>query len=182
MYYLYKDKSNTFDCQVEVSGIEASKTTPRIIIENVRGNNFVFEGTLDTSGNCNVPLDSIKEFISEGDIGSIKLEIICENHIFTPWESQFGVKIDKKVSVTEVRAVEAHKPQVSVKIKQAPKSLDEDNSILIDHVNKLNSLFEGAKHKKGITKDNIFDFYQGKKLKSYNDNLIKEIKNSFINK
>jgi hypothetical protein len=51
----------------------------------------MFEGTIDTDGNCKVPIKKLRGLVSEDTKGTMKLEVIGEDTYFLPWESDFEV-------------------------------------------------------------------------------------------
>jgi len=180
MHFLYTDQNNTFNCQVEIEGADSSKSSTRLIIETSGGVNLLYEGTLSSQGECNIPLDNVKKFLKENESGKLKLEVIVEDSIFTPWESNYFVKASKKVKVTEVKSNEslsnASSPKINVKVT-SPKS-DDVVSYHITQLNKLLESVDGKTSNKDLTK--IFEFYKKKKMSNDDSNLITEVKNKFL--
>ena len=60
---------------------------------------LMFNGSIDSSGKCKVPIRKLKGLIDESSNGSIRLEVIAEDTFFTPWESNFEIQKSKKVTV-----------------------------------------------------------------------------------
>lgn len=96
-YKLFKDKAENFSCEVELEGANLKDTQVRLILET-KDWNLVFNGDISSSGKVNVPIKKLNLF-EEGTIGKIKMEIIAEGTVFTPWEEEFEVKLSKKVMV-----------------------------------------------------------------------------------
>lgn len=96
-YKLFKDKAENFTCEVELEGANLKDTQVRLILET-KDWNLVFNGEINSSGKVNVPIKKLNLF-EEGTIGRIKMEIIAEGTVFTPWEEDFEVKLSKKVMV-----------------------------------------------------------------------------------
>jgi hypothetical protein len=96
-YSVFKDKSENFTCDVMVEGAKLNDTQARLILESDDWT-IMFEGEIDRNGKCNIPIKKLNIF-DEGTIGKIRLEVIAENTIFTPWEDDFKVKMSKKVMV-----------------------------------------------------------------------------------
>ena len=96
-YSVFKDKSENFTCDVMVEGAKLNDTQARLILESDDWT-IMFEGEIDRNGKCNIPIKKLNIF-DEGTIGKIRLEVIAENTIFTPWEDDFRVKMSKKVMV-----------------------------------------------------------------------------------
>jgi hypothetical protein len=96
-YPVYKDKSENFSCDVMVEGASISDTKARLILESDDWT-LMFEGDIDRSGKCNIPIRKLN-ILEEGVVGKIKLEVIADNTVFVPWEDDFKVKMSKKVTV-----------------------------------------------------------------------------------
>ncbi len=94
---MYKDKSENFSCDVMVEGASISDTKARLILESDDWT-LMFEGDIDRSGKCNIPIRKLN-ILEEGVVGKIKLEVIADNTVFVPWEDDFKVKMSKKVTV-----------------------------------------------------------------------------------
>lgn len=181
MHFLYTDQNNNFNCQVEIEGADASKSSTRLIIETQEGTNLLFEGTLSSNGECDIPLTNVKKYLKESETGKLKLEVIVEDNIFTPWESNYFVKASKKVTVKEVKSTEKqvidNQPKINVKVS-TPKSAD----VIDYHMSQLKTLTEsvsGKTENKDLNK--IFEFYQRKKLQGVDETVIKQVKNKFLN-
>jgi hypothetical protein len=74
----------------------------------------MFEGTIDGQGQCRVPLRKMN-FLNENEGGVIKLEVIAEDMVFTPWQDNFTAVDSKKVNVRVVESEEV-KPKVGITI------------------------------------------------------------------
>jgi hypothetical protein len=96
-YPVFKDKSENFSCDVTVEGARLIDTQARLILESDDWT-LMFEGEIDRNGKCNIPIKKLNIF-DEGTVGKIRLEVIAENTVFTPWEDDFKVKMSKKVMV-----------------------------------------------------------------------------------
>jgi hypothetical protein len=115
-YPLYKDKSENFSCDIYVEGAKTDETITRLIVETNEWT-LMFPGEIN-SGKVNIPIRKLNIF-EEGQIGTIRLEVIAEGTIFIPWEDQFKVKLSKKVSVSlnENKKIPIQKkPEVGVKV------------------------------------------------------------------
>ena len=95
-YKLYQDKNEEFACDIMIEGSSPEETYARIIIESENWS-LVFPGEI-RNGKCIVPIKKLN-ILKEGEIGNIKLEVVAEGNLFTPWEEQFKVKMSKKVTV-----------------------------------------------------------------------------------
>jgi hypothetical protein len=112
-YPVFKEKFENFTFNVMVEGAKLYNTKARLILESEDWN-LVFDGEIDETGKCNIPIKKLN-ILDEGTIGKIRLEVIAENTIFSPWEDDFKVKVDKKVAVQVPKKRLPKEPRVSVK-------------------------------------------------------------------
>jgi 6-pyruvoyl-tetrahydropterin synthase len=96
-YLVYKDKLEDFSCDVQLEGANLSDTEARLILESDDWT-LMFNGDIDNRGKCTIPIKKLT-ILNEGLVGKIRLEIIAEGTVFTPWEDNFKVKLSKKVAV-----------------------------------------------------------------------------------
>jgi hypothetical protein len=118
-YPVYKDKSENFSCDVMVEGARLNETQARLILESDDWT-LMFEGEIDRNGKCNIPIKKLNIF-DEGTIGKIRLEVIAENTVFTPWEDDFKVKMSKKVMV-----------QLSESLRRPKKDLIQESKVKVN--------------------------------------------------
>jgi len=133
MYKLYTDKQETFECDLFLEGADLKESSARIVVES-KDLTLMFKGTIDKNGNCKVPIKKLKGLMSENTTGDIKLEVIAEDTLIEPWQSDFVVETSKKVTV-EVKS-QKEKPQIKestkpkVKIKNIKNDLNPINEIV----------------------------------------------------
>jgi predicted nucleic acid-binding Zn-ribbon protein len=97
LYKLYRDREETFECNISVEGASLSSAQVRLVIDtNLL--NVIFYGKLYKDGRCLVPLKKMTMF-PEGAKGQIRLEVVVDDTLFSPWESTCIVEGAKKVSV-----------------------------------------------------------------------------------
>lgn len=96
-YKIYRDKEETFECNISVQGAKLSTSQVRLIFDHEICN-VVFYGKVYKDGKCAVPLKKMS-FYPEGSIGRVRLEVIVDDTIFVPWEETFVVEGAKKVTV-----------------------------------------------------------------------------------
>ena len=120
MYKLYTDKQETFECDLFLEGADLKDSSARIIVET-KDLTLLFKGEINKDGNCKVPIKKLKGLLDEKSEGNIKLEVIAEDTLIEPWQSEFVVETSKKVTV-EVKSQnnkkqikESSKPQIQVK-------------------------------------------------------------------
>ena len=120
-YKLYTDKQETFECDLYLEGASLKDSSARILVET-KDLTLLFPGKIDKKGNCKVPIKKLKGLIGENTTGNIKLEVIAEDTLIEPWQSEFVVETAKKVTV-EVKSQgnkkqikESSKPQVKIKM------------------------------------------------------------------
>jgi len=121
-YKLYTDKPNKFNCNIEVEGTSLAKSQVRLVIES-DDINYMFKGSIQSNGECEVIIPKTKNFLSEGSIGNMRLEVIADDVYFEPWASDFSVVTNKKVTV-QIAEQEEEKPKMKVQVveqKEEPK-------------------------------------------------------------
>ena len=179
MYKLYTDKQETFECDLFLEGADLKQSSARLIVES-KDLTLMFKGTIDDKGNCKVPIKKLKGLMGENTTGDIKLEVIAEDTLIEPWQSDFVVETAKKVTVevksqtTKPQIKESTKPQVKIKnikndfnpINEMVSVLNENNITLQKVVNdkkRIVSILENYSKKigyKGGTKKFIREVIQ----------------------
>lgn len=114
-YNLFKDKNENFSCDISLEGASLGDTEARLILETSDWN-LLFEGKIDSNGKCTIPIKKLS-ILNEGTTGNIRLEVIADGTIFTPWEDEFKVKLSKKV------AVKVHESKSNPKRRSTGKSV-----------------------------------------------------------
>ena len=152
-YKLYTDKQEVFECDLFLEGADLKQSSARILVET-KDLTLLFPGEINEEGNCKVPIKKLKGLLGEDTTGNIKLEVIAEDTLIEPWQSEFVVKTSKKVTV-EVKSQgnkkpirESSKPQVKIKnVKNDFSPINEMVKVLKE--NKI-TLQKVAKDKKRI--------------------------------
>ena len=114
-YKIYRDKTESFVCDMEITGANPSNSKARIIIES-KDLTYMFEGIIDAQGKCKIPLRKMN-FLDENETGVIKLEVIADDTVFTPWEDNFVAVNSKKVAVKVFESAEDNAPKIGVRLK-----------------------------------------------------------------
>jgi len=162
-YKLYTDKQETFECDLFLEGADLKNSSARILVET-KDLTLLFPGTITKDGNCKVPIKKLKGLLDENTTGDIKLEVIAEDTLIEPWQSNFVVSTSKKVTV-EVKSQgnkkqikESTKPQVKIKnVKNDFNSINE----IVEFFKKNNiTLQKVVKDKKRIV--SILENYSNK--------------------
>ena len=115
MYKLFTDKTNLFECSISLQGASLKKSKARLVVETI-DYSLMFNGSISSGGKCEIPIRKLKGLIDENTLGNIRLEVVAEDTLFTPWESDFEVDASKKVTV-EVKAQTTKKPIVEAKVR-----------------------------------------------------------------
>ena len=155
MYKLFTDKHENFKCNIGVEGASINNTSARIILESDLMN-LVFEGSVKSDGSCTIPIKKLKGFLSEGTKGTMKLEVIADDTFFSPWQDDFNVVVNKKVTV-EVAGNNNYIKESTINVKvtsgNSKPTRPTKKRIVekISHANRLVNLLE----KKGVTLDNV---------------------------
>ena len=122
-YNLYTDKPNKFNCNIEIEGTSLSKSKVRLVIESDEMT-YMFKGSIQSNGECEVTIPKTKNFLSEGTTGNMRLEVIADDVYFEPWSSDFSVATNKKVTV-QIAEQEEDRPKMKVQVveqKEEPKA------------------------------------------------------------
>jgi len=171
MYKLFTDKPEIFECDIKIEGSSLSKSTARLVVET-NDYSLMFNGKIDSSGKCTIPIKKLKGLIDESAKGNMRLEVIAEDTFFTPWKSNFEINASKTVTVevksqSNKKVIKENRIQVSnVKQQITKKEVTHVANILklLVHENiNLNNL-----HLKKNRLNKIVATY--KKYKPFNEN------------
>ena len=152
MYKLYTDKQETFECDLFLEGADLEKSSARIVVES-KDLTLMFKGEIDDKGNCKVPIKKLKGLMGENTTGDIKLDVIAEDTLIEPWQSDFIVDTAKKVTV-EVKSQkdkksqikESTKPQVKVKsVKNYVNPINEMVKVLVENDITIDKVLQNKK-------------------------------------
>ena len=140
MYKLFTDKTEVFECDIQLEGASLKNSQARLIIESPEVS-LLFQGKIDNLGKCTIPIKKLKGLLDESTEGKIKLEVIAEDTYFTPWSSNFKVSASKQITV-EVKQQEAEiiaesTPKIQI---SGVKEMSEDKEINLEvkkHINRL---------------------------------------------
>ena len=123
MYKIYLDKNKIFECIVNIEGASLSQSEARLLIES---ENFTlsFKGEINSDGTVKIPINKLKGILKENYTGKISLEVIAEDTVFKPWESEYQTDVSKKVEVSfnnkltesQEEQIKEHKPKMSFSI------------------------------------------------------------------
>ena len=152
MYKLYTDKQETFECDLFLEGADLKQSSARLIVES-KDLTLMFKGEIDDKGNCKVPIKKLKGLMGENTTGDIKLEVIAEDTLIEPWQSDFIVDTAKKVTVevksqkqSKSQIKESTKPQVKVKsVKNYTNPINEMVKVLIENDITINEVLQNKK-------------------------------------
>ena len=134
MLELYKGRNQTFECLVEIEGASANKSIPRLIFKPNNDNKSIFfEGKIDKN-KCKIeipPLDI-------NETGNVKLEIIVDDSLFSPWDSNYKIKeqitvesVSVKPTVSSIKVINDDITVNKKPIKKQTKSAKKEQSKLI---------------------------------------------------
>ena len=143
-YTIYLDKEETFECEASIKNASYKNSSARLIIES-EDVNLVFFGIVDKN-TISVPIKSLKKYFTENDTAKIKLEVIVENQLVTPWESEVEFDSYNKVEIKEIKNIK-QSPLVEIKLKEEQKEVVVEKSQSVENTkqNLLKSLNEEIK-------------------------------------
>jgi hypothetical protein len=176
MYKIFTDKTEVFECNIQLEGASIKKSQARLLIES-DNLSLVFKGEISSDGKCKIPIKKLKGLLDENTQGNIKLEVIAEDTYFTPWESKFMVETSRKITVevksqeSSVNIITESKPKITVDKVKTAQSIQESKHVLkiigllrkenihLDNISKnkvkLNTLIEIYLKKNDINPNNI---------------------------
>jgi hypothetical protein len=96
-YVFYRDKEETFECNVSISGASNTSSMVRLIIDTTTLN-IILYGKVQKDGKCHVSIPKMTMF-NEGTRGQVRLEVIVDDTLFVPWESSCIIEGSKTVTV-----------------------------------------------------------------------------------
>jgi hypothetical protein len=158
MYTLYTDKSEDFKCNIGVEGADITNTHARLVLENSTMN-ILFEGKVNKNGDCVIPIKKLKHILPEGVEGKLKLEVIADDTYFSPWEDNFIVKVNKRVTVevandTRKNKIEENKINIQVTGINSPKQTPK-KTVKVERKKTHSDIMAEILDKKGITLSNF---------------------------
>ena len=139
MYKIFLDQNKFFQCNVAIEGASLNESEARLYLE---AENFTltFKGDINSDGTVKIPIAKLKGILTENYTGKIYLEVIAEDTVFKPWQSEFTTDISKKVKVdvqNDSRLSESFadaKPKMLFTLKpdafDTQQHIDEINNIL----------------------------------------------------
>ena len=119
-YTIYVDRDAVFECEASIKNSSYKNAKARLIIES-NDVNLVFYGNIDKN-TISVPIKTWNKYFTEKDSAKIKLEVIVENQLVTPWESEVEFETYNKVEIKEVKNTVKSEPLVEVKVKEEKKT------------------------------------------------------------
>jgi TusA-related sulfurtransferase len=117
MYKLLKDKNNEFQCEIKLEGASINSAKARLFLE-ADGAEYSFTGEID-GNKCTIPMGKLKKFANLLESGKIRLEVLADDTLFVPYESNYVLEQEKKVTVEVKQEIEApKKPVMEVKVQE----------------------------------------------------------------
>jgi len=117
MYKLLKDKNNEFQCEIRLEGANINNATARLFLE-ADGAEYSFKGEID-GDKCTIPMGKLKKFANLLESGKIRLEVLADDTLFVPYESDYQIEAEKKVTVEVKQPTHTpSKPMMEVKVQE----------------------------------------------------------------
>jgi len=113
MHVFFLDKNNTFRCRIEIDGAPLENAKARLLLKT-EGYSLVFDGKILNSGECTFDLVCPTKIFTIFNFGKLHVEVIVNNILFTPYESEFSIEKTKKIKVDQENKNSS--PRVSVVI------------------------------------------------------------------
>lgn len=117
MYKLLKDKNNEFQCEIKLEGANINSAKARLFLE-ADGAEYSFTGEID-GNKCTIPMGKLKKFANLLESGKIRLEVLADDTLFVPYESNYVLEAEKSVTVEVKQHIETpKKPVMEVKVQE----------------------------------------------------------------
>lgn len=165
-YKLFTDKSNKFQCSIQVEGTSLENSQARIILET-NHLTYLFNGEIYNTGICEFELPKLKGILNEGSVGVVKLEVIADDVRFEPWSSDFVVEAEKKINVKiQEQITETSKPKIVMnninlsRVEQKEEVIEEE---YIEEKPKV--ITSKGKEKTVLSKKDLMELLKMKNLK-----------------
>ena len=113
----YKDKIDTFECDITVEGATTNSSKTRLILE-FSDRTLLFNGDI-TDGHVSISIPKLSE-IQDAN-GHATLEVIADQTYFEAWTSPFELKNQKSVAIAEV-TINSDKSKVVIENVSKEKS------------------------------------------------------------
>lgn len=188
MYKILLDKNKVFECNVKIEGAALDQSEARLLLET-EDFTLSFKGNIKSDGTVKIPINKLKGILKENYTGKISLEIIAEDTVFKPWESEYQTDVSKKVEVKfDNKLSESFDEPVITKPKMSfsiipdefdtKRHLDEIFKILASHkVNKKNLVQNSKVFNKLVETYCSLNYINDQKnIKSIKEDLLKNIK------
>ena len=119
MLKLYTDKSEIFECNVALEGVDIKDSKIRAILK-FDDKTLMIEGKIKSGGKGEIVFPKLKGLTKEGQKGTMELEVIADDAYFQPYEENFEIKVSKK-AIVEVISKKEKKPKIIIE-KVTPES------------------------------------------------------------
>ena len=119
MLKLYTDKSEIFECNVALEGVDIKDSKIRAILK-FDDKNLMIEGKIKSGGKGEIVFPKLKGLTKEGQKGTMELEVIADDAYFQPYNENFEIKVSKK-AIVEVISKKEKKPKIIIE-KVTPES------------------------------------------------------------
>tara|TARA_B100000287_G_scaffold382783_1_gene388138 strand:- start:4635 stop:5228 length:594 start_codon:yes stop_codon:yes gene_type:complete len=187
-YILYTDRKENFSCDIALEGAKLNESFARIILET-KDINYVFNGSIDATGKCEIPIRALKGLMDVRDSGKMVLEVVADDTYFRPWESQFIVDAHTKLEVKINEQSQPSKPKIQVSVNTKKDIIKEDKPkpkklTISEAINDMSNILSKNKiSKKNFSKNKnkaqklFSEYFTDKKIsnKSSKNKILKEV-------
>lgn len=188
-YILYTDRKENFSCDIALEGAKISDSFARIILET-KDVNYVFNGSINVEGKCEIPIRALKGLLNVKDSGNMVLEVVADDTYFRPWESPFMVDAHTKLEVKINEQSQPSKPKIQVSVNTKKVEVPKPKKLTLSEAKKD---IHNILHKNGINKKNFgknkakaqklfIEYFTDKKISNKNtkNKILKEVVESII--
>lgn len=142
MYKIFLDKNKNFECNVKIEGASLDQSEARLFLES-ENFSLSFKGKINPDGTVKIPINKLKGILKENYKGKISLEVIAEDTVFKPWESDYQTDISKKVQVNfENKLSESEEPKINEAKPKMSFSIVPDEFDTKQHINEIYKILQ----------------------------------------
>jgi hypothetical protein len=124
---IYKNKGETFRCQLNVEGAKSEDTIIRLCIELSEMNLF-FKGNLYENGECVIEIPKLKELKDQS--GEIYIEVIADSTYFKVYEAEVSLQNSVDVKFSGLKSDNAN-TSPSVKLKDVETKTENNSKVKV---------------------------------------------------
>jgi len=150
MYKIFLDKNKVFECNVAIEGASLDSSEVRLLLE-AENFSLTFKGKIHSNGIVKIPINKLKGILKENYKGKITLEVIAEDTVFKPWESEYITDVSKKVEVKFENKINESSEEIKEKSPKITFSIVPDEFDTQQHLKEIFKILDS----RGVNRKNL---------------------------